>query len=272
MLNSTIQSIAKGSSLKKVFLGEMTRREIEEYFEKGNKVIVPTGSVEQHGLHLPVLTDTIIPSEIARRVALDIDALVAPPISYGLSQVHSGFKGSAWLTTKTYINVIEDVCMSLAEGGFKRIIFLNGHYDNELAMYVALKDVAGTEKVPSNTRIMAFSYWNALQPEVGAKYLGFDAGWHSNVGETAAILAIRPELVDMENAKAEWPTMAKGSMLVFSVITDAKGAWKKLAPEAGVWGDPTKATKKMGEEFLQQITKSIVKAIKNIEEAYKEME
>jgi len=249
----------------------MTRREIEEYFKRGNRVIVPTGSVEQHGLHLPILTDTIIPSEVARRVALEINALVAPPISYGLSQVHSGFKGSAWLTTKTYISMIQDVCVSLAEGGFKRIILLNGHYDNELAMYVALKDVVGTEKIPSDTKIMAFSYWNALPPDVGTKYLGFDAGWHSNVGETAAVLAIRPELVDMKNAKAEWPTMAKDSMLVFSVITDAKGAWKKLAPEVGVWGDPTKATKEMGEEFLQQITKSIVKAVNDIEAAFKKM-
>jgi len=257
--------------LRKVFLGEMTRREIEEYFKKGNRVIVPTGSVEQHGLHLPILTDTIIPSEVARRVALEVNALVAPPISYGLSQVHSGFKGSAWLTTKTYISMIQDVCVSLAEGGFKRIILLNGHYDNELAMYVALKDVVGTEKIPSDTKIMAFSYWNALPPDVGTKYLGFNAGWHSNVGETAAVLAIRPELVDMKNAKAEWPTIAKDSMLVFSVITDAKGAWKKIAPEVGVWGDPTKATKEVGEEFLQQITKSIVKAVNDIEAAFKKM-
>ena len=257
--------------MRKVFLGEMTRREIEEYFKKGNRVIVPTGSVEQHGLHLPILTDTIIPSEVARRVALEINALVAPPISYGLSQVHSGFKGSAWLTTKTYISMIQDVSVSLAEGGFKRIIFLNGHYDNELAMYVALKDVVGTEKIPSDTKIMAFSYWNALPPDVGTKYLGFNAGWHSNVGETAAVLAIRPELVDMKNAKAEWPTIAKDSMLVFSVITDAKGAWKKIAPEVGVWGDPTKATKEVGEEFLQQITKSIVKAVNDIEAAFKKM-
>ena len=257
--------------MRKVFLGEMTRREIEEYFKRGNRVIVPTGSVEQHGLHLPILTDTIIPSEVARRVALEINALVAPPISYGLSQVHSGFKGSAWLTTKTYISMIQDVSVSLAEGGFKRIIFLNGHYDNELAMYVALKDVVGTEKIPSDTKIMAFSYWNALPPDVGTKYLGFNAGWHSNVGETAAVLAIRPELVDMKNAKAEWPTMAKDSMLVFSVITDAKGAWKKLAPEVGVWGDPTKATKEMGEEFLQQITKSVVRAVNDIEAAFEKM-
>lgn len=258
--------------MNKILLGEMTRKEVEEYLKKGNKVIVPSGAVEQHGLHLPILTDTIIPMEVARRVALEINAVVAPPLSYGLSQVHSGFKGSAWLTLKTYIGVIEDICVSLAENGFKRIIFLNGHYDNELAMYVALKDIAGTDKVPRDTRIMAFSYWNALPPEIGDKYLGFNAGWHSNIGETSAVLAIRPDLVDMKNAKPEWPTMAKDSMLVFSVITDAKGAWKKLAPKVGVWGDPTKATKEAGEEFLQQISKSIVKAVGDIEEAFKKID
>ncbi|MEM2963842.1 MAG: creatininase family protein [Candidatus Bathyarchaeia archaeon] len=254
-----------------MFLGEMTRTEVEEYLKSGNRIIVPTGSVEQHGRHLPLLTDTFIPLEVARRVALEVNALVAPPISYGLSQVHSGFKGSAWFTLKTYIGVIEDVCVSLAESGFKRIIFLNGHYDNELAMYVALKDVAGTEKIPGDVRIMAFSYWNALPPDVGVKYLSFEAGWHSNIGETAAMLAIRPELVGMNRAKAEWPKLAKDSMLVFTVITDAKGAWKKLAPKVGVWGDPTKATKEMGEEFLKKITESVVKAINDVEEAYKKM-
>src|SRR5512134_1342236 len=117
-----------------VFLGEMTNREVEEFLETHHTVIVPTGATEQHGPHGPLLTDVLIPQEVARRVAPTIGALVAPPINYALSYPHVGFTGLVHVRISTFMALIEDLCLSFAASGFKRIIFLNGHYDNTYAI------------------------------------------------------------------------------------------------------------------------------------------
>src|SRR5918912_142450 len=99
-----------------VFLGELTLTQVEAYLDGGGDlVLVPTGSTEQHGPHSPLSTDVIIPTEICRRVAARLGALVAPSVDYGISARHRGFRGLAYLRPPTFIAVIEDVAFSLAE-------------------------------------------------------------------------------------------------------------------------------------------------------------
>ena len=74
-----------------VFLGEMTNLEVEAFLQSHHTVIVPVGATEQHGPHGPLLTDVLIPQEVARRVAPRIGAVVAPPVNYALSYPHAGF-------------------------------------------------------------------------------------------------------------------------------------------------------------------------------------
>src|SRR6185503_20131097 len=112
-----------------VFLGEMTTLEVEAFLKQHQTVIVPTGAVEQHGPHGPLLTDVYIPQEIARRAAPKIGACVAPPISYALSYPHVGFTGLVHIRIPTFMALVEDLCMSFSSIGFKRIVFLNGHFD-----------------------------------------------------------------------------------------------------------------------------------------------
>src|SRR5215218_4475482 len=125
-----------------VFLGEMTNPELEAYLETGSTVIIPTGATEQHGPHAPLLTDVLIPNEIARRVAPQIGAVVAPPINYALSYPHVGFTGLVHIRIPTFMALIEDLCASFSAAGFKRIIFLNGHYDNTYAIAYACANAA----------------------------------------------------------------------------------------------------------------------------------
>src|SRR5215510_4855218 len=120
-----------------VFLGEMTNPEVEEFLKNGHTVIIPTGATEQHGPHGPLLTDVYIPTEVARRVASTIGALVAPPINYALSYPHTGFTSVFLLKIPTFMAMIADLCESFAAAGFKRIVFLNGHYDNTFALAYA---------------------------------------------------------------------------------------------------------------------------------------
>ena len=133
-----------------VFLGEMTNPEVEAFLREHQTVIVPTGSTEQHGPHGPLLTDVLIPTEVARRVAPRIGAVVAPPINYALSYPHVGFTGVVHIRIPTFMALIEDLCASLASIGFRRIVFLNGHYDNTYAIAYACANAA--DRLPAGTR------------------------------------------------------------------------------------------------------------------------
>ncbi len=97
-----------------VFLGEMTNPELEAFLAAHDTVIVPTGSTEQHGPHGPLLTDVLVPNEVARRVAPRIGAVVAPTINYGLSYPHVGFTGVVHIRIPTFMALVEDVAVSLA--------------------------------------------------------------------------------------------------------------------------------------------------------------
>ena len=128
-----------------VFLGEMTNPEVEEFLKTRHTVIVPTGATEQHGPHGPLLTDVLIPQEVARRIAPTIGAVVAPPINYALSYPHVGFTGLVHVRISTFMALIEDLCASFATSGFKRIIFLNGHYDNTYAIAYGMRERRGED-------------------------------------------------------------------------------------------------------------------------------
>ena len=100
-----------------VFLGEMTNPEVEAFLRDHQTVIVPTGSTEQHGPHGPLLTDVLVPTEVARRVAPRVGALVAPPINYALSYPHAGFTGVVHVRIPTFMALIEDLCASARHDG-----------------------------------------------------------------------------------------------------------------------------------------------------------
>ena len=125
-----------------VFLGEMTNPEVEEFLKTHHTVIVPTGATEQHGPHAPLLTDVLIPNEIARRIAPKIGAVVAPRSTMRCRIRTSGFTGLVHIRIPTFMALIEDLCRAFATSGFKRIVFLNGHYDNTYAIAYACANAA----------------------------------------------------------------------------------------------------------------------------------
>ena len=103
-----------------VFLGEMTSPEVEAFLRDSQTVIVPTGSTEQHGPHGPLGTDAFIPTEVARRAAPRVNAVVSPTINYSLSYPHVGFTGLVHIRVPTFMSLVEDLCASLASIGFRR--------------------------------------------------------------------------------------------------------------------------------------------------------
>ncbi len=256
-----------------VFLGEMTNPEVEAFLKTHHTVIIPTGATEQHGPHGPLLTDVLIPQEIARRIAPAIGAVVAPPINYALSYPHVGFTGLVHIRIPTFMALVEDLCVSFATSGFKRIVFLNGHYDNTYAIAYACANAA--EKIGKDVKAFPINYWDALTAEEVGEFSGLKNGLHANLAETSAILRINPALVDMDRANAEFPpfpnyTLPNTGPVHTAFFFTAPGSvyW---ATKSGTWGDARQSTPEAGERYLEAGVRSTLALLENIENTFKAM-
>ena len=255
-----------------VFLGEMTNPEVEAFLKSHHTVIVPTGATEQHGPHAPLITDVLIPQEVARRVAPKIGAAVAPAINYALSYPHVGFIGLVHIRIPTFMALVEDLCASFAASGFKRIIFLNGHYDNTYAIAYTCANAA--ERMPKDVKAFPVNYWDGLTAEEVAEFSTLKNGLHANRAETSAVLAINPSLVDMERANAEFPPFPEYTVNTGPVHTafffSAPGSvyW---ATKSGTWGDARNSTAETGERYLDACVRSTLLVLDNIERTFTAM-
>jgi creatinine amidohydrolase len=256
-----------------VFLGEMTNLEVEAFLKDHHTVIIPTGATEQHGPHAPLLTDVLIPQEIARRIAPGIGAVVAPPINYALSYPHVGFTGLVHIRIPTFMALIEDLCASFSDAGFKRIIFLNGHYDNTYAIAYACANAVGRMK--RDVKAFPVNYWDGMTAEDVAVWSGLKNGLHANEAETSAVLAINPALVDMEKANVEFPpfpeyTIGNTGAVHTAFFFTAPGSvyW---ATKSGTWGDPRQSTAEKGERYLEVGVRSTLAVLENIEKTFAAM-
>ena len=254
-----------------VFLGEMTNLEVEAFLREHDTVIVPTGSTEQHGPHGPLLTDVLVPTEVARRIAPVVGAAVAPSINYGLSYPHDGFTGVVRLRIPTFEALIEDVCVSLATVGFKRIVFLNGHYDNTYAIAYACANAA--ERLPAGVRTFPVNYWDGLSPDEAAEFFGPSTGLHANRGETSAVLAINPALVDMDRANAEmppFPDVSNAAAVHIAFFFSSPGSVYR-ATHSGTWGDAREASAEFGERYLDAVARATIRLLEDIERTFAAM-
>lgn len=247
-----------------VFLGEMTSPEVEAFLKDHQTVIVPTGSTEQHGPHGPLLTDVLIPNEVARRVAPLVGAVVAPTINYALSYPHVGFTGVVHIRIPTFMALIEDLCASLASIGFRRIVFLNGHYDNTYAIAYACANAA--DRLPAGVLAFPVNYWDGMTPAEAAEYFGPSTGLHANRAETSAVLAIDPALVDMANANAEmppFPDVTSPAPVHTAFFFSAPGSVHR-ATRSGTWGDARDATPEYGERYLEVVVAATARVLDDI--------
>ena len=204
--------------------------------EKNPTIIIPVGSLEQHGAHLPITTDSDIVTEIASRLAKKCGFIVFPTINYGISFEHSPLFNTSVTATALGI-ILSNIVTSLVENGVTRIIILNGHHGNAQILG-RVKDTWGV-----------LSYWHFMKHE-------FD---HAGFVETSIMLAISDK-VKMKKAK-KGLIMENLSKLEQSAAKKLSTEWAGFPKVAknGVWGDPTGATKKDGEKFLAEIVSNLAK-------------
>jgi creatinine amidohydrolase len=168
--------------------------------------------------------------------------------------------------------LIEDLCVAFAASGFKRIIFLNGHYDNTYAIAYACANAA--EKLTKDVKAFPVNYWDGMTAEDVDEFSGLKNGLHANAAETSAILAINPNLVDMQRANAEFPpfpeyTVNTGPVHTAFFFTSPGSVY--WATKSGTWGDATKSTPEMGERYLEMGVRSTLAVLDNIERTFSAM-
>ncbi len=258
------------------FMPEMTSREVRDYLERGGRtVLVPVGSTEDHGDHGPLWTDVYIPQEVAKHAAPELDALVGPPIPFGIAHDHRGAPGLIHLRLETFTALLQDVVVSLADGGFTRIVLLNGHYVNTWAMAYAVAQFA--DELSTDVRVYPFPYWQGLPAEQAGAYIGPDVGIHANVGETSVVMAIDENLVDMDQARDFMPDFGELRTHPFALLDPVFLAtpgsfWSLLEEGGGVWGSPTESTAEKGDEFIRWCKDAVVNVVRDMDDVHDQIE
>jgi creatinine amidohydrolase len=229
-------------------LDRMTWPEVKEEIQNGrNTVVVPFGSTEQHGRHLPLGTDAVLGDEIGWRLAERLGAFLAPTVRFGCSEHHLAFTGTISLGQKTFLSIVTDVVASLSVHGFQRIVLLPTHGGNFKPLAEAVAKIEPVEGV----RILAFTDLGALVSTAfkSSRAVGVDAaksGAHSGEWETSLMLTLRPDQVKMDWA-------AEGFVGELSEIMSKVFDGIQNLDQNGVLGDPRPATAEAGKKYLEDI-------------------
>ena len=175
---------------------ELRRDQITQAAADGAMVLLPVGAVEQHGPHLPVGTDTFAANEVCLRAARELPkpgALVLPPVAWGLSPYWMGFAGTLTLRPTVLLDLVLDLCESVAHHGFRQLLVVNGHGGNDGLLQGAVAQAA-----TPTFRVSAVSYWNLARDALreGTQYDGGSIG-HAGEAETSIALHLQPEYVDV---------------------------------------------------------------------------
>ena len=229
----------------------LTMPEFRQGLRRTRTVIVPLGSTEQHGPHLPLDTDTLLALTAAELAAERIPVFVAPPLHYGICTSTRDHPGTVSVSPETFRCLLRDVIRSLHQQGLRRVILLSGHAGG--LQLSAMREVGEALLLELRDLRMAVLSAYALMREADA---GIETPGDSHAGEmeTSCLLYLHPDLVK-GTARAEYPRFPRDML-----VRDKRRYWK-----GGVWGDPSKATPQKGKALMEAMVARLVAVVRELE-------
>lgn len=235
-----------------MFLNEVTMADFKNGLKKTKTMIIPFGTIEEHGSHLPLSTDTIQVYEVVKEASKRVRVFVAPPLHYGVLTSTRDHAGSIGISASSLRMITRDIIKSAYSKGVRNFILISGHAGN--IHMSALREV-GEELIDEidGIKIAVISEYDMIMQEGRGLVETKDDG-HAGEIETSRILYLAPSLVK-GRAKEGYPKFPKPFL-----VKDKVKYWKN-----GVWGNPAKATRKKGEHLFLFSVDRIVEVVKRIE-------
>lgn len=259
-------------TVKSVWMQELTWRDVEDYLEADDSptVLVPIGSTEQHGPHLPLGVDAYQAIDVSEGIAEATGVLVAPPIWYGDASHHLAFPGTIALSGSTIVTMLMEVYESLIHHGFENILTVNGHRIANLpAINIAAKQTRDEYPEPFIAAIDVIRF--AVRAYHDLRAGDEQDGMHGGEFETSHMLAFHPGLVVEDEFTPEisdrWTRFASSD---YTRIDDSVGPapsrhdW--AADALGHQGDPTKASVEKGEALFERLVENGVEFVEDLRE------
>ena len=253
-----------------MFLEHMNYLEVEEYLKHSDMIMIPIGSLENHGKHMPLGTDTMIPTKLASLVSTKSDIVIAPVIPYGATDDLTGFAGTISLGVNGLISLLTTICDQLYDYGFRKFIILNGHGGNCKSI-----DSVGMHLYDKGALLSCINWW-LIAGELNPLW----KGGHGGGEETAAVMAVDPSLIkyeylsEGENIKndlseelpsSSW-TSVKFKGATISIPRKIKSITDNGWLAHGMGNDaPTRANKEWGTEMLETVATYVVDFTKAFE-------
>jgi creatinine amidohydrolase len=233
-------------------LAELTWKEAEA--AKSALVLLPIGSTEAHGPHLPLATDVILSEELARRAgaALEGDGwsvLIAPPVNYAITEYAGEFAGTISLAPETATALVADICTSLHAQGFRRICIINSHLEpaHVESLRAAIARCAGPVAFPDQ---LERRWARTLSDEYKR------GACHAGQYETSLVMAARPELVRERSALEPKPIDLAAAM------KRGVKTFREAGAEQAYFGDPAAATAAHGDEQYARLVEMVVATVR----------
>ena len=234
--------------------------------DKGLPVVVPLGSIEQHGLHLPLCTDTCQVSQIAEAAEerLAESTLFVPTLWLGSSHHHLDFPGTLSVRPSLYSRIIQELANSILSAGFRRLFFLNGHGGNEIPIAQALTELASTDATAREAHLVMSSWWTVGKPDVEKLGLQTEMITHACEYETSLMLRLRPDLVTVDAINDAPPIPAEE----WTTGEKRVGIYRRFAlmTAHGNLGTPSAATAEKGDRIFEAVVNDVVAFLQSFAE------
>jgi len=250
---------------KEYLLAQMTWPEVEEHLKACDIALVPIGSTEQHGPALPLSTDHYIATQFAYRAAEMVwdshKVVVTPTITFGFSPHHMEFKGTITLSELTLSSLIADVCYSLAQHGFRKIILINGHGGNETAISNAMHDMQGN----IDAKVYSVNWWSLVTDKL--KDIVTPPAYHACDMETSVAWYLEQRVLEDKRVDEPGKVLVPGFVIPDMLAPPPRVSTSynmKEISDSGVVGYSTKATKEKGKLIADAVLERLTSFIHEI--------